>query len=95
MPRVAGVDIPNDKPTIISLRYIYGIGPKYAEDICRKLNLDPAISAKNLTEDELAKIASLLADDYVIEGQLRRQVQQLGLLVPHFFECWIPRLLSG
>ena len=76
MPRVAGVDIPNDKPTVISLRYIYGIGQKLASDICTKLNLDPAMRAKNLTEEELSKIASLLANDYVTEGQLRRQVQQ-------------------
>lgn len=76
MPRVAGVDIPNDKPTIISLQYIYGVGPKVAETICEKLKLDRVTRAKNLTEDELAKIASLLDGDFVIEGQLRRQVQQ-------------------
>ena len=76
MPRVAGVDIPNDKPTIISLQYIYGVGPNVAEKICEKLKLDRATRAKNLTEDELAKIASLLDGDFVIEGQLRRQVQQ-------------------
>ena len=76
MPRVAGVDIPNDKPTIISLQYIYGVGPKVAEKICEKLKLDRVTRAKNLTEDELAKIASLLDGEFVIEGQLRRQVQQ-------------------
>lgn len=76
MPRVAGVDIPNDKATVISLRYIYGIGPGHAADICEKLSLDPTLKAKNLTEEELSKIASLLADEYVTEGQLRRQVQQ-------------------
>ena len=76
MPRVAGVDIPNDKPTVIALRYIYGIGPTFAKEICRKTDTDPAIKAKNLTEEELSKIASLLDSDYVIEGSLRRQVQQ-------------------
>ncbi len=76
MPRVAGVDIPNDKPTVISLRYIFGIGPNHAAEICRKLGLDPQMRAKNLTEEELSKIAAMLADDYVTEGQLRRQVQQ-------------------
>ncbi len=76
MPRVAGVDIPNDKPTIISLTYLYGVGSKTAADICRKLSLDPMLRAKNLTEDELARIASLLDSEYVTEGQLRRQVQQ-------------------
>ncbi len=76
MPRVAGVDIPNDKPTVYSLRYIYGIGATYAKQICEKTGVEPMRRAKELTEDELAKIASVLDSDYVIEGQLRRQVQQ-------------------
>ena len=45
MPRVAGVDIPNDKPTVISLQYIYGIGAKLAADICRKTNIEPSLRA--------------------------------------------------
>ncbi len=76
MPRVAGVDIPNDKAAEIALRYIYGIGPKFAKDICEKTGIDPRIPAKNLTEEELSKIASLLGEEYVTEGTLRRQVQQ-------------------
>ncbi len=76
MPRVAGVDIPNDKPTTVSLRYIYGIGPKLAAEICEKLGIDPALRAKNLTEEELSKIAALLESDYATEGHLRRQNQQ-------------------
>ncbi len=76
MPRVAGVDIPNDKPVRIALRYIHGVGPTLAMVICEKIGVDPQLKAKNLAEDELSKIASLLADEYVIEGQLRRQVQQ-------------------
>lgn len=76
MPRVSGVDIPNDKPTVISLQYIYGIGATSARKICDGLHLDPMTRAKVLTEDELSRIASLLASEYVIEGQLRRQVQQ-------------------
>lgn len=76
MPRVAGVDIPNDKATVISLRYIYGIGPKCAVDICAKVGITPATRAKDLTEGQLSKIASILDSDYVIEGQLRRQRQQ-------------------
>jgi small subunit ribosomal protein S13 len=76
MPRVAGVDIPNDKPTMISLRYIYGIGPKLSNDICEKLGLDKMRRAKDLTEEELSRIASLLDGEFVIEGQLRRQLQQ-------------------
>ena len=76
MPRISGVDIPNDKPTIISLQYIYGIGAKLSADICAKLEIDPMMRAKNLTEEELSKIAATLDSDYVTEGQLRRQVQQ-------------------
>ena len=76
MPRIAGVDIPNDKPTRIALRYIYGIGPTFASKICEKVGLDPNLRAKDMTEEELSKIASILDSDYIIEGQLRRQVQQ-------------------
>ena len=76
MPRVAGVDIPNEKPARIALQYIYGIGAKSAADLCDKAGIEPEARAKNLTEDELSKLASVLDSDYVIEGQLRRQVQQ-------------------
>ena len=76
MPRIVGVDIPNDKPTVISLRYIYGVGPRTARALCEKANIEPNLRAKELTEEQLSKIASLLESEYVIEGQLRRQVQQ-------------------
>ncbi len=76
MPRIVGIDIPNDKPVRIALRYIYGVGPTTAMDICRKVELDPQVKAGELTEEQLSKIASVLESDCVIEGQLRRQVQQ-------------------
>ncbi len=76
MPRVAGVAIPDDKQIRISLRYIHGIGPKKADEICRKVDLEPTRKAKELTEEELARIAGVLDNEYVIEGALRRQVQQ-------------------
>jgi small subunit ribosomal protein S13 len=76
MPRISGIDIPNDKPTVISLTYIYGVGLKTSERICDELGLDRAKRAKELTEDELAKIGGLLGEDLMVEGQLRRQVQQ-------------------
>ena len=76
MPRIVGVDIPNNKPTRIALRYIYGVGPNFADDVCKKAELDPQVRAKDLTEEQLSRIASILDADYVIEGQLRRQVQQ-------------------
>lgn len=75
MPRIVGVDIPNDKPTFIALRYIYGIGPKLAMNVCERTGIEKQVRARDLTEQQLSQIASVL-EDYVIEGQLRRQVQQ-------------------
>ena len=76
MPRILGVDIPNDKPTHISLRYIYGIGPTLALRLCEQANVNPQRRAKELTDDELARLANILDRDYTVEGPLRRQVQQ-------------------
>jgi len=76
MPRILGVDIPNDKRTEISLRYIYGIGPFLAKQLCDRAGVDPNTRARDLTEDELAKLTGLLDNEYTVEGQLRRQVQQ-------------------
>lgn len=75
MPRVIGTDIPDNKRLIISLTYIYGIGLFKAKEIIEKLKLDPNMRAKELTEDEIAKINTLLQNEYIVEGDLRRQVQ--------------------
>jgi small subunit ribosomal protein S13 len=76
MPRLLGVDIPNDKPTFVSLRYLYGVGPKVARDLCFKAGIDQQKQARDLAEDELGRLAALLERDYTVEGPLRRQVQQ-------------------
>lgn len=76
MPRILGVDIPNDKKAQYSLRYIYGIGPFLSQQLCERAAVDPEKRARDLTEDELARLANLLDNEYVVEGQLRRQVQQ-------------------
>lgn len=76
MPRIAGVDIPADKRIDVSLRYIYGIGPSNARRILETARIDPATRANKLTEDEISRIANIIDRDYVVEGQLRRQVQQ-------------------
>ena len=76
MPRLLGVDIPNDRPTVISLTYLYGVGPKIARDLCHKAGIAPQARARDLREDELARLAALLDKDYVVEGQLRRQRNQ-------------------
>ena len=73
MPRIQGVDIPPDKPTHISLRYIRGLGPTTSLEVCEKLNIDPQRRAKELTDAELAQIAALLDKEYLVEGPLRRQ----------------------
>ncbi len=65
MPRILGVDIPPDKPTHISLRYIRGIGPTTSLEVCEKLNIDPQRRAKELTDDEIAAIAALLDREYL------------------------------
>jgi small subunit ribosomal protein S13 len=76
MPRVAGVDIPNDKRIDIALRYIYGIGPHRARLILTATGIAPEVRANKLTEDEVSRIANVIERDYPVEGHLRRQVQQ-------------------
>ena len=75
MPRVIGIDIPDNKRLEISLMYIYGIGRHVSNEICVKLGLNPNMKAHSLTEDEVAKINGLLTSQYIVEGDLRRQVQ--------------------
>ncbi len=76
MPRIQGVDIPNDRPTYISLTYLYGIGRATSIKICRQLGIDLQKKGKELTEDEVARIANLLDKEYLTEGQLRRKIAQ-------------------
>ena len=63
MPRILGVDIPNDKPTHISLRYIYGIGPSLALRLCEQARVDPQRRAKELTDDDISRLAGILDRD--------------------------------
>ncbi|MCL2305941.1 MAG: 30S ribosomal protein S13 [Planctomycetaceae bacterium] len=76
MPRLLGVDIPNNRPIVISLTYLYGVGPHIARELLRKAGIEFQVRAKDLKEDELARLAGLLDNDYIVEGQLRRQVNQ-------------------
>ena len=76
MPRIAGVDVPANKPTWIALTYIYGIGKYSAQKICAACEIDPRKRAKDLSGEEISKIARELEQNYVIEGQLRRQIAQ-------------------
>ena len=76
MPRVAGLDIPNDKPIWISLTYIYGVGPTNSKQILKEAGIDGQRRAKDLTEEELAKIVGIIDRGFLVEGALRRQIQQ-------------------
>ncbi|MDR0703501.1 MAG: 30S ribosomal protein S13 [Planctomycetaceae bacterium] len=76
MPRLLGVDIPSNRQIVVSLTYLYGVGPATARELCRKAEVTATVRAKDLGENDLAKLASLLDNDYTVEGQLRRQVNQ-------------------
>ncbi|MBQ8849867.1 MAG: 30S ribosomal protein S13 [Clostridia bacterium] len=74
MARIAGVDIPNNKRVEIALTYIYGIGRKSSNDILAKTGVDPDKRAKDLTEEEIAKLRDEIENSYTVEGDLRRDV---------------------
>ena len=74
MARIAGVDIPNAKRVEIALTYIYGIGRKSANDILAKTGVNPDTRAKDLTEEEIAKLRDVIENEYTVEGDLRRDV---------------------
>lgn len=76
MPRIVGVDVPNDKRIVIGLTYIFGVGSFSAKQILKEAQIDPDARGKDLTEDEVSRLAVVLDRSYVVEGQLRRQVSQ-------------------
>ena len=76
MPRISGIDIPPDKKIRISLRYIYGVGPTNALAILKEAGIDPDRRARELNEEELAKIIGIIDRGVLVEGALRRQIQQ-------------------
>ena len=76
MPRIAGVDIPENKKIRYSLRYIYGIGPQIADDIIEETGISPDTKAKDLSETEVGQIIACIEASVQVEGTLRRQVQQ-------------------
>ena len=76
MPRIAGVDIPADKKIKVSLRYIYGVGPTNSDSILKEAGIDGQRRAKDLTEEELAKIIGIIDARFLVEGALRRSIQQ-------------------
>ncbi|MCU0727005.1 MAG: 30S ribosomal protein S13 [Planctomycetes bacterium] len=76
MARILGVDIPNEKWIVISLTYLFGIGNAHAKQICVDAKIEPTAKTKTLTDEELARITTVIEKHHVIEGQLRRQISQ-------------------
>jgi small subunit ribosomal protein S13 len=76
VPRIAGIDVPEKKKIYFALQYIHGIGPKFAGDILTEAKVNPDLRASEVDEQALAKINEIIDNTYLVEGALRRQVQQ-------------------
>lgn len=76
MPRIVGVDVPPNKRVEIALTYIYGVGRTTAQAICKELGVKRDMRAKDLTEEDVQKVAHMLEKTYLVEGSLRRQTSQ-------------------
>ncbi len=74
VPRIAGVDIPKDKRIVIALTYIYGIGRKISSRVLKEANIDENVRAKDLSDEEVKKIAGVIQTSVRVEGDLRREV---------------------
>ena len=74
MARISGVNIPTNKRVVVALTYIYGIGPKIADAICTKVKLEKSKRVNQLTDDEVLKIREIIDSDYIVEGNLRRNI---------------------
>jgi small subunit ribosomal protein S13 len=75
MTRISGVDIPNNKPVGVSLRYLYGIGPANSLKILERTNIDPTIRVKDLTDEQINRLREVIDKECKVEGDLRRSVQ--------------------
>src|SRR5688500_14326020 len=76
MPRIGGVDIPNDKRIEVSLTYVYGIGLTRSKAILADTGISPDVRARDLTDDDVLRIRDYIDRHYIIEGDLRREVRQ-------------------
>ena len=76
MPRILGVDIPKEKRIEASLRYIYGVGPIRSREILAQANIDCNRRAKELSDEEIARLTSIIQSNYITEGDLRREVSE-------------------
>ncbi|MBX7145604.1 MAG: 30S ribosomal protein S13 [Oligoflexia bacterium] len=75
MPRIAGVDLPRNKRVVVGLGYLYGLGRSRAEEILNEAKISFDTRTDNLTEDEVARIRSIIESRFKVEGDLRREVQ--------------------
>ena len=75
MARIKGIDLPKNKRGIIALTYIYGIGDSFSKDILSKANVDPNKKVEEWNDNEVNLITSVISDNYVVEGELRSEVQ--------------------
>lgn len=76
MPRIAGIDVPDRKKILYALQYIHGIGPKFAAEILTEAGVNPDARANEVPETQIAQINAIIDGGYLVEGALRRQVQQ-------------------
>ncbi|MCU0688750.1 MAG: 30S ribosomal protein S13 [Phycisphaerales bacterium] len=76
MPRIAGIDIPENKKIYFALQYVHGIGAKFAKDILAEAKVDPDLRAKDVDEQAAARISAIIDANFLVEGALRRQVGQ-------------------
>lgn len=76
MPRLAGIDVPDRKKILYALQYIHGVGPKFAADILTEAQIDGDLRANELSEQQIAQINQIIDNNFIVEGGLRRQVQQ-------------------
>ena len=76
MARIAGVDIPREKRTVISLTYIYGIGPSLARQVCAETDIDESTRLRDLTDEEVARLRNYIEGSLRVEGDLRRETSQ-------------------
>ena len=76
MARIAGVDIPREKRTVVALTYIFGIGDTLASEVCANTEVDPSRRVRDLTDEEVSKLRTYIDENLQVEGDLRRDIQQ-------------------
>jgi small subunit ribosomal protein S13 len=76
MARIAGVDIPREKRLVISLTYVFGVGPTKAKEVCEATNTNPDTRVRDLTDEEVTKLRNWIDENLKVEGDLRRDIQQ-------------------